>query len=114
MPQQMLTQVELFRETLERYVRLEHARNFPNVEVLTSIVAKIGKKYAKIIKEERSVNTGEVCHRSAHCFIDLATGDILKAASWAAPAKHPRGNIVTTIGMGVGTSVGSYGAAYLK
>jgi hypothetical protein len=30
---------------------------------------------------------------SAHCFVDIATGDVLKAASWKAPAKHARGNI---------------------
>lgn len=29
----------------------------------------------------------------AHCFVDFSTGDILKAASWQAPAKHARGNI---------------------
>ena len=28
-----------------------------------------------------------------HSFIDMMTGDVLKPASWKAPAKHPRGNI---------------------
>jgi hypothetical protein len=30
---------------------------------------------------------------SAHCFVEIATGDVLKAAGWKAPAKHARGNI---------------------
>ena len=50
-----------------------------------------GSKYIKIIQ-----------NRSVHSFIvkkdngKFKTGDILKAASWAAPAKNfPRGNILT-------------------
>lgn len=31
--------------------------------------------------------------RSVHSFVDKKTGDILKPASWNAPAKHARGNI---------------------
>lgn len=42
----------------------------------------IGKRYAKII-----------CEGSAFCFVDLTTGDVLKSASWSAPAKGSRGNI---------------------
>lgn len=30
---------------------------------------------------------------SAFAFVDMTNGDILKAASWKAPAKHARGNI---------------------
>jgi hypothetical protein len=45
-----------------------------------------GKRYARI------VSTGYGA-RSVHCFVDLINGDILKAASWRAPAKHARGNI---------------------
>jgi hypothetical protein len=38
-------------------------------------------------------------------------GDILKAASWKAPAKHARGNVFDG-NWGIG-SVGVYGPAYL-
>jgi len=41
-----------------------------------------GKRYAKVIRGT-----------SVHCFIDLANGDVLKPASWKAPAKRGRGNI---------------------
>jgi hypothetical protein len=50
--------------------------------------------------------------RSAFCFIDKATGDVLKAASWAAPAKHARGNIFDeSNGL---AKIGPYGPAYLR
>tara|TARA_R110000796_G_scaffold30819_2_gene82043 strand:- start:492 stop:803 length:312 start_codon:yes stop_codon:yes gene_type:complete len=65
-----------------------------------------GRKYAKIMDET-----------SAWAFIALtddpskgqATGDLLKPASWATPARHSRGNILN------GTAVyNQYGPAYLK
>ena len=46
-----------------------------------------GKKYAKIIH----VSHGQ---RSAHAFVDLNTGDVYKSASWSAPAKGVRYNLM--------------------
>jgi hypothetical protein len=46
-----------------------------------------GKRYYKVVtlrKDERE---------SVWAFVDTQTGDVLKAASWSAPAKHARGNI---------------------
>jgi len=31
--------------------------------------------------------------QSVHCFVEKESGDIYKAATWNAPAKHVRGNI---------------------
>ena len=45
-----------------------------------------GRKYTKII-----MNTGN--QRSVWAFIDRTNGDVLKPASWRAPAKYPRGNV---------------------
>ena len=60
-----------------------------------------GSRYIKIIRGT-----------SAHCFVDRTNGDVLKAASWRAPAKHARGNIFAhDNGL---DRVGPYGAAYLK
>ncbi len=53
----------------------------PTFEVTT------GKKYAKVW------NVDHNGHRSIHCFVTLENGDILKAATYKAPAKHARGNI---------------------
>jgi len=52
----------------------------PTIEII------FGRKYAKLVK-----NNGE--QRFAYCFVNMTNGDILKAASWKAPAKHARGNI---------------------
>jgi len=46
-----------------------------------------GRKFLKITKTFGGDN------RSVHCFIDKATGDIYKPASWKAPVKDPRYNL---------------------
>jgi len=62
----------------------------------------IGKRYAKIIKEN-----------SVHTFVDMTNGNILKAGSWKAPAPNGvRGNIFSDdLGRSV---INEYGANYLK
>lgn len=47
----------------------------------------LGKRYARVFTQEREG------HRSVYCFVDIATGDILKAAGWAAPAPGRRGSV---------------------
>ena len=50
-----------------------------------------GSKYVKIV----AVSAGG--SRSVHSFVEKSTGDILKAASWAAPARNfTRGNVYIT------------------
>jgi hypothetical protein len=73
--------------------------------VIPKVEITFGKKYAKVIKVDNS--------RCVHCFIDLSNGDILKAATFNAPAKQARGNIFDN-NCGVGTAVNVYGARYLK
>jgi hypothetical protein len=41
----------------------------------------------------RLYHDGQRPARRIHTFIDKLTGDILKPATWKAPAKHPRGNL---------------------
>ena len=48
-----------------------------------------GRKYAKII---HTTNPGG--QRSCHAFVDMNTGDVMKAASWSAPAKGVRYNLM--------------------
>lgn len=57
-------------------------------------------------------DTPAVGKGSSHAFIDKTTGDILKPATWRAPAKHARGNLFDDRG-GLG-QMGVYGPAYLK
>lgn len=45
-----------------------------------------GKKNARIVRTDSG--------RSVFCFVELATGDILKADGWDRPAKHKRGTVM--------------------
>ena len=54
-----------------------------------------GKRYYKIVQQEfetweKSRYYGQYRDGSVHCFVDKETGDVFKAASWSAPAKHIR------------------------
>lgn len=67
---------------------------------------------AKEQGEEMYVSHSGHLSRSAHCFVDMTNGDILKPDSWKKPAKHARGNIFS--GEPASKSVGPHGAAYLR
>jgi len=49
-----------------------------------------GSKYTKVV-----IVRTDLSGRSVHSFIENKTGNLLKAASWKAPAKHVRYNLVT-------------------
>ena len=51
-------------------------------------VIETGKKYHKVIMIDGGGS------RSVHCFIDKNTGSVLKSASWKAPAKGERYNLL--------------------
>ena len=72
----------------------------------TKFSVTVGRRYAKVVADGGSV------HCSVHCFVDRDNGDVLKAASWSAPAKHARGNIFDeSNGLRL---MGPYGPAYLR
>ena len=48
-----------------------------------------GRKYHKLIHQ-----TSQGASRSVHCFIDKKTGEVYKSASWKAPAKGVRYNLL--------------------
>lgn len=84
-------------------VQINHeysAKSFPNIPP-AKFSFKNNKRYMKIIRDG-----------SVHCFVDKETGDVLKAASWSAPAKHARGNIFNDDN-GL-SGMGEYGPYYLK
>lgn len=93
-------------EDIKRFV--DRAQAMVDQDSLHSfkLVVEMMQKRARIVADRGD------CDRSAWAFIDLATGDILKAAGWKRPAKHARGNINTpTDGV---EFVGVYGPAYLR
>lgn len=56
-------------------------------------VWKTGPKYIVLQSVETYAASGHVAKGSTYCFIDRATGDIYKPASYKAPAKGIRGNL---------------------
>ena len=64
-----------------------------------------GRKYTKIVRERAGTPT------SAYGFIDNNTGDLYKAASYDAPAKHPRGSILDPSGL---CACQKYSVTYLR
>jgi hypothetical protein len=71
-----------------------------------SYVAEKGSKYIRIVAVGHS-------QRFSYCFLD-AEGNIYKSASWKAPAKHIRGNILNDANYSIGKALGPYGAAYMR
>ena len=64
--------------------------------IMDSARIELGRKYAKIVRTE--IRDGKSADRSVFGFIDLTTGNILKAASWAKPAAGARGNVLDVEG----------------
>lgn len=104
--------LNMFLARLNEWIYQYDKQHFPNLSRDKSyrrIVAEAGRKFIKLI-EVRDSDNGPV-QRSVYCFLDRS-GNIYKAASWRAPAKHIRGNI--TDQMVWGKALGPYGAAYLR
>ena len=68
---------------------LEHdfKRRYPNSDPYKFSIQS-GRKYHKILKTD----SGEGA--SVHAFVDKKTGEVYKPASWKAPAKHVRFNLL--------------------
>ncbi len=71
--------------------------------------AQRGPKNVKIVINRQ----GNDDERSVYCFLDYQ-GNIYKAASWKAPAKHIRGSIIADPDFSWGRGLGNYGATYLR
>jgi hypothetical protein len=89
------------QDIINRYM----ASQFPTLGV-PQLSARHGKRYIAIVRID-GLNSSCV-----DAFIDTTTGDVLKAASYRAPAKHARGNIFDEKhGLGM---MGPHGPASLK
>lgn len=53
-----------------------------------------GTKYYKIIEQIRSASALGGGHTSVHAFVGRQTGSVYKPASWKAPSKHVRYNLL--------------------
>ena len=95
-----LPSVSDFDSALDRLVENIHKdyQGWPgNVEYSSGtervdITIKPGRKFIKIIRDT-SVWGFVAKSDGMHKGVPMKTGDVLKAAGWASPAKHTRGNI---------------------
>ena len=99
--------LEAFVKRAQKMIDKNHEDNEYHDFMKKTLVIEKGRKYARIV-----VADANGASRSAWAFIDLSNGNILKPASWAAPAKHARGNIYDEYG-GM-KYLGPYGPAYLR
>ena len=58
-----------------------------------TVEVEIGKKFYKIVTVRNRNGTG----KSVHSFVNKSTGALHKAASWAAPVKDERYNLLTQL-----------------
>jgi len=102
-------EIEEFTSRIQELISEHFKERFPNLTPST-ISVKFGRKYAKIIRESSTGARGTT-QKSVYGFVDAHTGDIYKAATWRAPAKHVRGSIFDADG-GM-HACGPYGIKYL-
>lgn len=96
--------IQSFLAGCQQIVRKHHEEHFPILSVPVLSLER-GRRYVRIV----STGSG---HRVAWAFVDTTNGDVLKVATWKAPAKHARGNIYDDAN-GL-KHIGPYGPAYLR
>lgn len=75
------------------------------------IITEEGTRYVKVLCQDRSLE-GRLGSRHVHTFIDKTNGDVLKAATFKAPAKNGvRGNLFNE---NIKDVINHYGAKYLR
>lgn len=107
----VLIRVHEFLTRAQHMVDVYMEARFPSLPKVNLILAG-GTKFLKIQKAEMGGSSDRPEMRySAWCFINLTNGDILRPATWKAPAKHARGNVFATdFGL---SCVGPYGPNYM-
>ena len=94
--------------TLQKQMDDYYREKFPSLE-REILVQDPGRKYVRIWKRRESEDTSR---GSAFAFIDTTNGNILRPATYKAPAKHARGNLFDA-SKGLG-QVGVYGPNYMR
>jgi hypothetical protein len=80
-----MTTIEEYVQEIQEADNANYKSNYPNLP-LPVYSMTIGKRFYKIIRNY-------IGQTSVHCFVDIATGDIYKAATYNTPAKGVRGNL---------------------
>ena len=95
------TKLDEFKEKLEAYFVQYRNEKFPTLTVPT-VELQRGRKFVRVVKKDPDA--------SAYAFIG-PNGDILRPASWNAPAKHARGSIYNENPL---KGCGPHGVQYLR
>lgn len=95
--------LDRFVATVQAVVNDHYAQNLPGSTPDRILVDPNGQKYVRIV---RATGLG----RAAYCFVERATGAVLKCDGWKRPAKGVRGSIYAADYQGYGVTV--YGAVY--
>lgn len=90
----------------QKLINDHYKKNFASLTP-SLLTIKPGHRYDKIV----ITSDGGKGQASVYCFIEKSNGDVLKAATWRAPAKHARGNIFNADHGMSGITV--WGARYL-
>ena len=98
------TALNLFIADAQKNIDEHFAKHYPNLTPTKLTVDKGGVRFLRVVKNDGSHS------RSVFCFVEKATGNVYKAASWKAPAKGIRGNILRP----ALDSVSIYGAHYAR
>jgi hypothetical protein len=99
-----VSQLTAFVAACQEIVTTHYTKSYPNLTPSKlTFDFKGGMRYAKIIV----TTDGGAGQRSVFGFVDMRSGDLLKAASWKGPTKNfARGNVHTT---GATKGVSAYG-----
>lgn len=103
--------LETFRSSVEKMMNDNLAKMYGSRQPSEEYVVTLeeGKKFVRVV---RAVKHGhQITGRSVYCFVQIDNGDILKAASWKAPAKTARGSVFNANML---EGCGPYGVAYLR
>ncbi len=102
-------QVATFTKAAEEQMLALHMAAHPGWTLeLPKLSYMMGQRYARIVKKDYTASQGGSCF----CFLDLTNGDVLKSASWKAPAKGARGNLSSPTGGLEGVT--QYGGRYAR
>jgi hypothetical protein len=99
-----MADLEAWKAKLVPFLNAYRQKPYPNLPAV-DIEFDIGPKYARVWHTEPGAG------RYAYAFVDMTTGDLLKPATWKAPAKHARGNLFAENPLG---GCGPHGMAYLR
>ena len=91
--------IRSLEHNLQRDPECEYsARKLISIQVKEAKLDKFryyeGKKYYKVVREEYDERNDRWRDSTVHAFVDKKTGEVYKPASWNAPAKHVRFNLL--------------------